>query len=118
MLMDFEIRGCARTCVVSGEAINPGETYFSVLELKDTEVFRGDYSVKAWKGPPETCIGWWRSKVPTRDDSQPKLAPIDIMLNLFETLAERTDELEFRYLLGLLLLRRRVIRRDGTSRNE
>ena len=40
------------------------------------------------------------------------------MLNLFEALEDRPHELEFRYLLGLLLLRRKFVRRDESSRDE
>jgi len=73
--------------------------------------------VEAWPGPPEDCLGWWRSQVPTKDDTKPKLAPTEVMLNLFAALAERAEDQEFRYLLGLLLLRRRVLRRDDTKQD-
>lgn len=118
MLLDFEVRNCSRSCAATERALGPGDTYFSVIQAEGADVVRLDYSAEAWEGPPEDSLGWWRSKVPTRDGSTPKLAPTDVMLNLFGTLADREADEEFRYLLGLLLMRRRVIRREDSFQNE
>lgn len=118
MLLEFELKNCSRTCAATARPLNPGEVYFSVLVTAGHDFARQDFSVDAWQGPPENCIGWWRSRIPTKDDSQPRLAPIDVMLNLFEALEDRPTELAFRYLLGLLLLRRKVLRRDDSRRDE
>jgi hypothetical protein len=118
MFLELEIKNCSRTCAATSRALNPGEVYFSVLEASAHDFVRHDFCVEAWAGPPEECVGWWRSRVPAKDDNQPRLAPTDVMLNLFEALAERPGETEFRYLLGLLLLRRRILRREDSSRDD
>lgn len=118
MLLEFEVRNCSRTCAATARPLNPGEVYFSVLVAAGNDFARQDYAVEAWQGPPEGCIGWWRSRIPTKDDTQPRLAPIDVMLNLFEALEDRPAERPFRYLLGLLLLRRKVLRRDDSRRDD
>jgi hypothetical protein len=118
MLLEFELKNCSRVCAATTRPLNPGEVYFSVLLTAGNDFARQDYSVDAWQGPPEDCIGWWRSRVPTKDDTQPRLAPTDVMLNLFEALEGRPTELAFRYLLGLLLLRRKILRRDESRRDD
>ena len=117
MLLEFDVRSCSRRCASTERTLEPGDYYFSVLVAEGAELIRRDYSVEAWEGGPEDCIGWWRSRVPTKDDTKPKLAPIDVMLNLFTALDGRVEEEPFRYLLGLLLLRHRALRRDETIRN-
>jgi hypothetical protein len=117
MLLEFELKNCSRTCATTARPLVPGEVYFSVLVSVGNDFARQDYSVDAWQGPPEDCIGWWRSRVPTKDDTQLRLAPTDVMLNLFEALEDRPEELAFRYLLGLLLLRRKMLRRDDSRRD-
>ncbi len=115
MLLDFEVRTCSRLCAQSGKAIGPGEVYFSVLAMQETEgetdTVRCEYSAESWQGPPEGSLGWWRSRVPVKDE-KPKLAPTEVMLNLFTALADKPEDQQFRYLLGLLLIRRRVLRRE------
>lgn len=118
MLLDYEIKSCSRCCSVTERELLPGDVFFSVLELLEEEFVRRDFCVEAWQGPPESCLGWWRSQLPGKDATKPKLAPTEVMLNLFIALAERPEDLEFRYLLGLLLLRRRVLRREDSKQND
>lgn len=115
--LGFEIRSCSRVCTATSRPIAPGETYFSVLEASADDFLRRDYCVAAWQGPPEDCVAWWRSRVPGKDDNQPRLAPTDVMLNLFEALEDRPQDTEFRYLLGLLLLRRKILRHDDKHKD-
>jgi len=117
MLLDFEVRSCSRLCAQTGKALQPGEVYFSVLEVEEAETIRRDYGAESWQGPPKGSLGWWRSRVPVKDE-KPKLAPTDVMLNLFTALADKPSDLQFRYLLGLLLIRRRVLRREEASCND
>ena len=118
MQLDLDFRACSRSCAVTERPLEPGSVYFSVLKLEENDLTRLDYCVDAWTGPPADCVGWWRAQVPPKEDSQPKLAPLDVMLNLFEALADLPAEREFRYLLGLLLLRRRSLRRDDSTLND
>jgi len=118
MLLEFDVRTCSRRCASTDRELEPGDVYFSVLEAAGAELVRRDYGVEAWVGEPEECVGWWRSRVPAKEGAKPKLAPTDVMLNLFATLDSRPDDETFRYLLGLLLLRRRTLRRDDARRDE
>jgi hypothetical protein len=74
---------------------------------------RRDYAADAWPGPPEGAIAWWRSRMPEAD-GRPKLAPQDVLINLFVELADEPQEACFRYVLGLLLLRRRMVKLEET----
>ena len=118
MLLDFDVRACSRRCASTERTLQAGDAYFSVLEEQGTGMQRTDYSVEAWQGPPEECIGWWRSKIPTKEGGKPKLAPTEVMLNLLSALAKRPEDQEFRYLLSLLLLRRRILKREEATRNQ
>ena len=118
MLLDFEVRACSRRCAETDRVLQPGEVYFSVLAEREEGLERFDYSVEAWQGPPEEYIGWWRSRIPKKDGDKPKLAPTEVMLNLLTALAKRPEDQEFRYLLTLLLLRRRVLRREDAKSDE
>ncbi|HMP05297.1 MAG TPA: hypothetical protein PJ982_03015 [Lacipirellulaceae bacterium] len=42
------------------------------------------------------------------------MAPHDVLLNLFEALADQPTQEPFRYVLGLLLLRRRIVKLHET----
>jgi hypothetical protein len=71
---------------------------------------RRDYALDAWQGVPEGAVAWWRSQLEGGDGARARLAPQDVLLNLFAALADEPSEAEFRYVLGLLLLRRRLVK--------
>src|SRR5262245_11784574 len=112
MLLDFEVQRCTRRCAATDHALEPGDDCFSVLEVQGADVIRKDFCVQAWKGAPENAFGWWKSRVPEPTAKKIKLAPNDVLLELFEKLAEQIDQQDLRYVLALLLVRRRVLRVD------
>lgn len=118
-MMDFEVVKSTRTCAVSGREIAAGETYYTVLMKDGAQVKRLDYSSAAWTGPPEESIGWWKSVMPARDASKKqKLAPSEVMLQLFAELEDSPEQYDLRYVLTLLLIRRRLMRLEETVKDE
>lgn len=73
---------------------------------------RRDYSLAAWNGPPEDAVGYWKARAPLPEGpARPKPISPGAMLDLFEQLKESDspDARALRYVLGLLLLRRKVL---------
>ena len=112
MLLDFEVQRSTRRCAATDRALEPGETCYSVLEVQGADVVRKDYCKEAWAAPPESAFGWWRTRIPEPTAKKVKLAPNEVLLELFDQMAERPDQEDLRYVLTLLLIRRRVLRLD------
>jgi hypothetical protein len=110
MLLDFEIQRSTRRCAATERPLEPGDVCYSMLEVHGGDVIRSDYCGDAWHGPSETALGWWRSRIPEPTAKKIKLAPNDVLLELFDQLAVQTEREDMRYVLALLLLRRRVFR--------
>jgi hypothetical protein len=117
-VMDYEIHRSTRHCAKSGRELKPGETFYSVLTTSGAELLREDFAAEAWEGPPAEALGWWKSHVPSPDAKKLHWAPNDVMLDLFEQLAEDAGQADLRYVLALLLIRRRVMRLEETEKNE
>ena len=116
--MISEIPRCAKLCAATGQEIAPGQTVFSLLLEQEGDYQRIDYSREGWqencpKNSGETegqLLGWWKHRLPVLSDKKVKLAPNDVLLTLFEQLAEQPEKQDLRYVLVLLLIRRRVFR--------
>jgi hypothetical protein len=115
--MDFDVQRCSRRCAVSGRELQPGELFYSALIPSGATVVRQDYSLEAWQGPPAEALGWWKSQIPTAETKKTQWAPNDVMLELFDELAGQPDRSDLRYVLTLLLIRRRVFRLEETERD-
>lgn len=116
--MDYEVQHSSRRCSITGREFAPGETYYSAVVAKGAEVIRVDYAADAWQGPPENAIGWWQSHVPDRTSTKKHWAPNDVMLQFWDELAAQPDKQDMRYVLTLLLVRRRVFRLEEEKIDE
>ena len=112
MLLDFEVQRCTHRCVTSGRKLDPGETFYSVLKIDGSQVVRTDYAVDQWQDPPKEVFAWWKSRVPESDPTKPKLAPNEVLLELFDQLGQQPNATDMRYILALFLVRRRLLRHD------
>lgn len=93
--------------------------FYSVLARDGGDVKRLDYAADAWTGPPENAIGWWKSTMAERDvTKKQKLAPSEVLLELFRELQDSLERRDLRYVLTLLLIRRRLMRLEETVREE
>lgn len=117
-MIDFEIQRCSRRCATTDRELHPGEAFYSALVPQGSEVVRTDYSEEAWQGPPEGTLGWWKSRMPDPKANKLHWAPNDVMLHYFEQLEAVPDKQDIRYVLALLLVRRRVVRHEETENNE
>jgi hypothetical protein len=117
-MIDFEIQRCSRKCSVTDRELAGGEECYSVLFSEGGQVVRRDYSAAAWQGPPENCLGWWKSTVVDPSAGRPQWAPNEVMLEYFERLLADPTAEDARYVLALLLVRRRIARVERTEKDE
>lgn len=110
MAMDYEVQRPTRRCAQTERELLPGETFYSVLVRDKSGVSRKDYSTEAWNGPPADALSWWKSQVPRLETKKKAQTPNEVMLQVFENLQESPDQQDLRYVLALLLARRRVLR--------
>lgn len=80
---------------------------------------RIDISGDAWEGGyrPEGLFGFWKSTVPEPNQKRKMFVDDAVLMNLLERLADATepDRLAFRYVLALILMRKKLLRYDGND---
>ncbi len=110
-------------CASSGQPIDQGDVYVATLaERQGEEGFaRYDYSLDAWErgDRPARLIGFWRARQPDANEKPKPFIDDASLQELFEQL-EGTDEptkQSFRFLLGLVLMRKRLIRQVGRTKH-
>lgn len=118
MQTDFTIGKCSRKCAVSGEALAPGEHFYSVVVGDGDAVVRKDISAAAWTGPPPHTVGWWRVRMPDASAKKLQPAPVGVLLDTLTRLLEQPGAEALAYLLALLLCRRRVLAEDEMAESQ
>lgn len=115
-MFEYEIAKQGRQCSVTGRELGAGETVYSALFSESGSLIRRDYCQEAWNDSPPHAIASWKSKI-EKQVGKPKPAPSEAILEAFLALEDSYDRADLRYLLGLLLIRRRVFRHEGIERS-
>lgn len=111
------------SCAASGRALAVGERYVACLiEPKDGQgLTRVDFGLAEWEGgarppAPARVFGFWRSTVAPPGAKKQQLVDDAALLDLFEQLEAATEarKIAFRYLLALVLVRKRLLSLEGS----
>ena len=107
--MDFNFRPVAKSCAKSGRVFRPGDICWSVLVESNGQLIRQDFSADSWSGPPPGAIGHWKCQIPESADSGRTKFDPDSLFDYFLQLADSPNivQQQYRYVLALLLLRKR-----------
>jgi hypothetical protein len=118
--MEYQIASSTWRCARTGRELAPGEKAYSVLYDRGGTFERQDISPEAWQGPPPEAFSFWVSRVPA--EGQPRRLQVDdeLILDCLERLTAETGaaKVNFRYVLALLLMRRKRLRFEEVARQE
>ena len=114
-------------CSFSGETLQPGVKAVATLcEKEEDEGFdRFDYSEEAWEkiDPPDRLFSHWKYLVPDKNENKRITIDDEVLVDLFNRLNDdnRPKRIAFRYILALVLLRKRklqLVSRDKDDEGE
>jgi hypothetical protein len=117
-MTDYQIQPNTRRCSISDRELKPGERYFSVLLDEAGKFVRKDYAADAWPGPPLGAFSFWQGRIPTAEMRLQPPVDDDLLMDCFLRLDGQTEpaRVGFRYVLALLLMRRRRLKWEEERR--
>ncbi len=125
MAKDYQISKPAERCHKCGEELKPEQVIVATIrEGDDNQFVRVDYCEPCWDAmdteAEEGIFGVWRSVIPKPQEKKKLLADDAVIINFFHRLAETEDEIKigFRYVLALILMRKKLLIYDGQGTNE
>ncbi len=110
MLGEYHVSRCTRNCHALHRPLREGEWYYSVVMESGDDYVRRDFSAESWKGPPEEAIGWWKCRMPSASEKKLVLAPPEVLIDLLRQMSSFPDKAKTRYLLAIMLMRKRLVR--------
>ncbi len=121
MAETWHIGRSSRTCAHSGQHIDTAQPFYSALVEKDDGFARLDFTVESWpEVNKEEFLAFWKNKGGIADAEKKPGIDYDRLLAFFDSL-EGFDEPRhrlFRYVLALVLARKRILRLDDMSRSD
>lgn len=119
--VQYETGRVSERCAHSGELFNPGDAYIAALfENESGDGFeRRDYRPDAWERMERRprLFAHWRGVVATPEKQSKPMIDAASLLGLFEQLGESAapKQVAFRYVLALILLRKRALAPAGNE---
>ncbi len=109
----YEVSRPQGKCHVTGQTIEPGMKLMAALRETPAGFERLDISLDAWPGfDRKDVLAFWQTVLPSPQQAKKKLFVDDqVLCELFERLANTSEpaKLNFRFVLGLILMRKRMI---------
>lgn len=116
----YQFQGPARQCAATGRELRPGEKFVSVLRDVNGQFVRQDYAADVWTEAPSDAVAWWAGRIPEGGRPAKPIINDDLLLDCFEHLTNTTDpaRLNFRYVVALLLMRRKRFKFDDARKQD
>jgi len=114
---EYKIAASSHTCQGCARRFGVGDEYYSaVREAEGEDVFaRHDFCPACWRPDGAAYFSFWKTRVPEPDQPRrrgPQLVDLARLMQLFEHLDEAEEDraLRFRYVLALVLMRKRRLK--------
>ncbi|MCC7351907.1 MAG: hypothetical protein IT446_15210 [Phycisphaerales bacterium] len=109
-------------CAISGREIAPDERFMAALRETAEGFERLDVSMEHWGelADKSDLLGYWQATMPRPEQKKKLFVDDEILCGLFERLSEAAEpsKLNFRFVLGLILMRKRLIQYDATRQED
>jgi hypothetical protein len=116
----YEVARPTGRCAFTSRPLAPHEPYMATLVEEGDLLRRVDVSMDAWNEGrrPEHMLGYWRAVTPEPDAKKKMFVDDEVLMNLLERLgdADQPQRVAFRFVLALILMRKKLVRYDRTER--
>ena len=125
MAKEYNISKTAGQCGACQKALLPGEEFIAAVREVGEELAREDFCPPCWQakcptGDAPDLLGVWRTHVPQAQEKKKLFIDDELLRSFFERLegAEEDAKVCFRYVLALILMRKRVLVYDRMQRRD
>ncbi len=108
-------------CAVCGADIPPADKFVAAIRETPTGLERLDISPDCWQTfDRANLLGFWQTVMPRPEEKKKLFVDDQVLCDLFERLAEVTEpaKVNFRFVLGLILMRKRLIVYETTRHDD
>jgi len=112
MVPRWDVERTSGVCAQTGEPIQEGEAFYSVLFEEGDSFRRADYGLAAWDGPPEGAFCYYKTRMAVKEKRKKTFVDNEMLRAFFLKLAGETEpaRVRFRFVIALILMRKRILR--------
>ena len=117
-MTEYEISKSTGKCATCQRALEVGDTCYTVVVSEGEGFIRQDIGAECWQGPPAGALCHFRTRMPEREKKRKVLVDDSVLVEFFRRLSEADEagKERFRFVLSLILLRKRLLKYEQTTR--
>jgi hypothetical protein len=120
MAREYNIAKTDCLCRACRKRLEPGTELVATVREVGEELEREDYCLDCWSARPQEDgepLGSWHGRVPAPAARKKLLVDDELLVNLFQRLeaADTAAKLNFRFVLALILMRKKLLVYDRTE---
>lgn len=114
----WQVQRSEGVCAGTGRKLEPGEGYYAALIDKQDCFERRDYCREYWQEHEPAVYSFWKTRIPVAAQKKKLFVDDEVLINFFERLAGENEPLKvnFRFVLALVLMRKRLLKYEDTRR--
>jgi hypothetical protein len=119
--MDWEIGSTSLACAGCNNPFAEEQEIFSALYDERPIFARRDYCAECWpRQDRQPVFSYWQTRIPKRNAPVRRFVDDDVVLDFFKRLEGSPEpaKIGFRYVLGLLLMRKKALKLKEFRRSE
>jgi hypothetical protein len=113
----YEVGRPQGQCCLCGQPIEPQQRFMAALIEMPTAFQRNDYCATCWEKHDRTAVlAFWQTAMPRPEQKKRLFVDDTVLCELFERLADVSEpaKVNFRFVLGLILMRKRLLVYEAT----
>ena len=117
----YEVSRPQGVCAITGQPIAADEKFMAALRETPQGFERVDVSMPAWaEFDRKDVVAFWQTTMPKTEQKKKLFVDDEVLCTLFERLADTGEpaKLNFRFVLGLILMRKRIVLYETTRQEE
>jgi hypothetical protein len=124
MAREYQISKLAGRCSSCNQELAVGSEFVATVHETPQELARQDLCLPCWQARPadagSSVIAEWRSRVPAKQEKKKLFVDDDVLVQFFKRLADspEPERVCFRFVLGLVLMRKKVLIYDRLQKLE
>ncbi len=139
MIADWEVAKTQGMCAGCGQSFEPKQEYYAALAEGSEQTEQGavgqgqkekseagvgferrDYCEECWQRESPKIFCFWKTSVPEPTEKKKLLVDDEVLLEFFERLEQASErvKINFRFVLALILMRKRILKYEQTQLRE
>ena len=123
MAREYEIQNASGCCGKCGRELAGGEEFTAALFEAEDGFRRQDLCMSCLQAAGDEVTGAysvWQSRVPTPEQPKNRFVGDEVLIDFFEKLrdSEEATKINFRFVLALMLMRKKLLVYDGSRRDD